>query len=265
MTGTPQAGFSCRNVAKVYRSRNGVVNALEDISFDLAEGEFLCIVGPSGCGKSTLLKILAGLLQPTSGELRFGSAAAERNGQAANALVFQEHGLLPWLRVEDNVAFGLEQQGVPRKERRARAAEALNQFGMSGFAHHYPHELSMGMRQRAAIARALLADPLLLLMDEPFSSLDSQTRLVMQEELLRIWTATRKMVVFITHDIEEAVLLADRVLVMSGRPGVIQGEFRVPLGRPRNLSDRHRAEVQEIKWHIWKAIEEEVRRGLAAA
>jgi NitT/TauT family transport system ATP-binding protein len=253
-------GLTCHRISKVYASKNGVVPALEDVSFSVAKDEFVCIVGPSGCGKSTLMKILAGLIKPTTGELIYEESPAK--GKPRNALVFQEHGLLPWMTLLDNVALGLEMQGIPSKERYQRTREFLDQVGLSAFAGYYPHELSMGMRQRAALVRALLSDPLLLLMDEPFSSLDSQIRLVLQEELLRIWRDQRKMVVFVTHDIEEAILLGDRVLVMSGRPGRIQAEFRIPLGRPRNLRDDENPEVQEIKWNIWKAIEQEVRRSL---
>lgn len=260
MSDQRRTGFSCHHVSKVYPSRNGGIPALEDVSFSVDEAEFVCIVGPSGCGKSTLLKLLAGLIEPTSGELHFTDEPAA--GGLRNALVFQEHGLFPWMTVLDNVAFGLEMQGIARKERCAGALEILEQVGIAGFARHFPHELSVGMRQRAAIARALLADPPLLLMDEPFSALDAQSRLVLQEELLRIWRSHQKMVVFVTHDIEEAALLGDRVLVMTGRPGRIQREFRVPLGRPRDLHDRDQPEFRELKWSIWKVIEQEVRRGL---
>jgi NitT/TauT family transport system ATP-binding protein len=260
MTELRKIGFRCQNVGKVYPSRNGSIPALDQVSFSVQDEEFVCIVGPSGCGKTTLLKLLAGLMTPSCGELHFSSEPAR--GKPHNALVFQENGLLPWMTVVDNVALGLEMQGIPGQERRRRAMEFLEQVSLAAFARHYPHELSMGMRQRAAIARALLADPLLLLMDEPFSALDSQSRLVLQEELLKIWRNHRKMVVFVTHDIEEAVLLGDRVLVMTGRPGKIQNEFRVPLGRPRDLRDREHPQVREIKWNIWKAIEQEVRRSL---
>ncbi len=260
MTLSPAAGFTCQRVSKLYPSRNGEVPALENVTFSVQEAEFVCIVGPSGCGKSTLLKLLAGLLEPSTGELRFSSEPAP--GQPRNALVFQEHGLFPWMTVLDNATFGLEMQGVGARERQSRGMDILAQMGIAGFARHYPHELSMGMRQRAAIARALLSNPLLLLMDEPFSSLDAQSRLVMQEELLRIWRDHQQMVVFVTHDIEEAVLLGDRVLVMTGRPGRIQEEIRIPLGRPRDLQDRDQPQVREITWHIWKAIEQEVRRSL---
>lgn len=281
-------GFTCQRIGLAYTGREGELQALQDVTFHVRQGEFVCLVGPSGCGKSTLLKLLAGLRQPNTGRLTFyglpaaGSppgraAAAPRipatgrpsatsrppaTSRPANALVFQEHGLFPWMTIADNVAFGLEAQGVPRDERRRRAREFLDGIGLAGFANSYPHELSVGMRQRAAIARAFLSNPELLLMDEPFSALDAQSKLILQEELLKIWRDHQKMVVYVTHDIEEAVLLGDRVLVMSGRPGRIQEDIPIPLGRPRDLRDRERPEVREITWHIWKKIEEEVRCSL---
>jgi NitT/TauT family transport system ATP-binding protein len=251
----------CDNVGKVYDSRRGHVEALAGVDLELRPAEFVSLIGPSGCGKSTLLRLLAGLEAPSSGAIRYAGGA----GRPHNALVFQELALLPWLSVIDNVAFGLEAQGMPKAERHARAADALAQFGLGQFGRHFPHELSVGMRQRAALARALLRDPLLLLMDEPFSAVDAQSRLVLQEELLRIWKDHQKTVVFVTHDIEEAVLLGDRVVVMTGRPGRIRASVEVPLPRPRDLRDRQRAEVVELAWQLWKSIESEVRQSLELA
>ncbi len=253
-------GFVCEHLSKSYQTNNGPVLALEEVSFQVKEREFVCIVGPSGCGKTTLLKIIAGLLMPSSGEVRYSSEVTD--GRLVSAMVFQEQGLYPWLSILENVAFSLEMHGVKRAERQSRALEFLNRVGLGSFARHYPHELSGGMRQRVAILRAFLSDPHILLMDEPFGSLDSQTRLVMQEELLHIWKEFRKTVVYVTHDIEEAILLGDRVLVMSGRPGRIQEEIVVPLGRPRALTNRDHPSVTELKWHIWKMLESEVRREL---
>jgi len=252
--------FKCQHLFKAYQTRNGVVLALEDMSFSVGEREFVCIVGPSGCGKTTLLKLIAGLMEPTSGRIIFN--AEPLDGRIRSALVFQEHGLFPWMTVLDNVAFGLEMRGVGREERRHRARAFIEKVGLASFAHSYPHELSVGMRQRVGIARAFVADAQILLMDEPFGSLDAQTRLVLQEELLRIWKDHQKLVIYVTHDIEEAVLLGDRVLVMTGRPGRIRQEIQIPLGRPRNLSAREQPEVMEIKWHIWEMLEEEVRKSL---
>jgi len=253
-------GFECQHLYRAYQTRNGTVPALEDVTFSVGEQEFVCIVGPSGCGKTTLLKLIAGLLEPTSGRIVFDAKPAD--GRFRTALVFQEHGLFPWMAVLDNVAFGLEMQGVGREERRHRARAFIEKVGLASCANSYPHELSVGMRQRVGIARAFVADPQIMLMDEPFGSLDAQTRLVLQEELLRIWKDHQKLVVYVTHDIEEAVVLGDRVLVMTGRPGRIREEIAIPLGRPRDLSAREQPEVTEIKWHIWKMLEEEVRKDL---
>ena len=252
--------FECKNLYKVYTSPGRSVSALEDVSFTVMRQEFVGIVGPSGCGKTTLLKIIAGLIKPTSGRITFG--AVQPNGQPHNAMVFQEHALLPWLTVLDNVAFGLEMQGVKVRERYERAGSFIEQIGLADFADSYPYQLSGGMCQRAAIARAFVADPYMLLMDEPFSSLDAQTKVVLQEELLRIWRDHKKTVIYVTHDIEEAVLLSDRVLVMTGRPGRIRQEIPVSLDRPRSLLARESVEVKEIKWRIWKMLEAEVRQSL---
>ena len=252
-------GFYCQDVRCAYTSRRGRVVALDGVSFNVRPSEFVCVVGPSGCGKSTLLKIIAGLLEPTAGRVLFeGGVDLER---PRGGLVFQEHGTFPWMTVLDNVAFGLEMQRVPRAERRERAMAYIERAGLAAFAHHYPHELSVGMQQRVGIGRAFVSDAPILLMDEPFGSLDAQTRWVLQGELLRIWADHRKLVVFVTHDIEEAVLLADRVLVMTGRPGRIREEIRVPLDRPRDLP-RDQQRIGEITWHIWKLLEDEVRSGL---
>jgi len=260
MISTSPMGFECQHLYKAYQTRNCVVPALEDVTFSVGEQEFICIIGPSGCGKTTLLKLLAGLLEPTSGRIVF--AAEPADGRPRRALVFQEHGLFPWMTVLDNVAFGLEMRGVGREERHHQARAFVEKVGLAHFAGSYPHELSVGMRQRVGISRAFVADAPILLMDEPFGSLDAQTRQVLQEELLRLWKDDQKLVVYVTHDIEEAVLLGDRVLVMTGRPGSIREDIPIPLPRPRDLSPREQPEVTEIKWHIWKMLEEEVRESL---
>ena len=252
--------FECQHLCKSYRTRNGVVPALDDVTFSVGEQEFVCIVGPSGCGKTTLLKLIAGLLQPTAGRITFAAEAS--SGQLRSALVFQDHGLFPWMTVLDNVAFGLEMQRVSRQERNHRARSFIEKVGLASFANSYPHELSVGMSQRVGIARAFVADAQILLMDEPFGSLDTQTKLVLQEQLLRIWKDYQKLVVYVTHDIEEAILLGDRVLVMSGRPGRIREDIPIPLGRPRDLSARDDSDVTEVKWHIWDMLEAEVRNSL---
>lgn len=250
----------CERLGKTFHSQNRDVLALEDVSFRVRPSEFLAIVGPSGCGKSTLLKLIAGLLAPDAGRIVF--PAPPPDDAPRSAMVFQEHGLFPWMTVLDNVAFGLEMRGAPKSTRRAQAHAFLRQFGIDAFAQNFPHELSVGMRQRTALARAFLTNPQILLMDEPFSALDAQSKMILQEELLRIWRDHRRTVIYVTHDIDEAVLLADRVLVMSGRPGHIREEIPIPLDRPRDLHDREQPRVREITWHIWQAIESDVRKTL---
>lgn len=255
--------FRCEHVSKSYALADGLVRALDDLTFEVKDGEFVSIVGPSGCGKTTLLKLVAGLLQPSAGAVVHSPGTG--NGRPGHALVFQEHGLFPWMTVLENVAFGLETRGVGKSERRERALSFIASVGLSSFARAFPHQLSVGMRQRVGIARAFVTDPRLLLMDEPLGSLDAQTRLLLQEELLRLWTRSRSSVVYVTHDIEEAVLLGDRVLVLTGRPGRIQGEITVPLGRPRTLEYAASPDVAAIKWKIWKMLEEDARRSLGMA
>lgn len=255
--------FTCQHVSKAYLTRTGTVYALENVTFSVEEREFVCIVGPSGCGKTTLLKLIAGLIEPTTGKIILHSNSHHQ--QLNSALVFQEHGLFPWMTVLDNVAFGLETQGIGQRERKNRAMAFIERVGLAAFANNYPRELSVGMRQRVGIARAFVANPRILLMDEPFASLDAQTKLVLQDELLRIWKDHQKSVVYITHDIEEAIRLGDRVLVMTGHPGRIRAEIPVSLDRPRTSSVNTDAKVTEIKWHIWKMLEEEVRQNLAIA
>ena len=253
--------FRCEHLSKSFAMRDGFVQAIDDITFTVRDGEFVSIVGPSGCGKTTLLKLITGLLQPSAGSVVFDTA--EENGRPASALVFQEHGLFPWMTVLENVAFGLETRGVARTERQERAMAFIASVGLGPFAGAFPHQLSVGMRQRVGIARAFVTDPQLLLMDEPLGSLDAQTRLLLQEELLRLWTRSRSSVVYVTHDIEEAVLLGDRVLVLTGRPGRIQGEITVPLGRPRRLEYATNPDVGAIKWQVWKMLEQDARRSLS--
>lgn len=253
--------FTCQDVGFTFRNGGREVAALDGVSFAAGGHEIVSVVGPSGCGKTTLLKLLAGLLEPTSGTIRFDTA--EPAGGLRNALVFQDHGVFPWLTVEDNVAFGLEMQGMPRAERRERAHAFLARVGLLEFASRHPHELSVGMRQRVGIARAFVSGVPVLLMDEPFGSLDAQTRLLLQQEMLEIWQQDRKLVVFVTHDIEEAILIGDRVLVVSGRPGRVLEEIRVPLPRPRSLAAPDRPDITEIKWHIWSHLETEARRRLS--
>jgi NitT/TauT family transport system ATP-binding protein len=226
--------IAVRGVSKHYTTRDGRVAALDRISFDVAEGEFVAVVGPSGCGKSTLLKILAGLLPPSSGEARLRGSAITAPRRDIG-VVFQSPVLFPWRTVLDNVLLPVDVQGLGRPERTVTAIELLGLVGLRGFERRYPWELSGGMQQRVALTRALIHDPAMLLMDEPFGALDAMTREQMNLELQRIWLERRKTVLFITHSIPEAAFLADRVLVMSPRPGRILEDLRVDLPRPRAL------------------------------
>lgn len=252
--------LTVENLSVIYRSPRMTVEALHEVAFTLSKNEFVCIVGPSGCGKSTLLRTVAGLIKPTAGGVVFQKN--QPNGQSRCAMVFQDHGVFPWMTVLENVAFALEMQGIGRKERQERSQVFLETIGLADFARAYPHELSGGMRQRVAVARAFISGADILLMDEPFRALDAQTRLILQEELLHIWREFRKTVLYVTHDIDEAVLLGDRVLIMSARPAIIKEEVIIPLGRPRDLTGRLHPEVEEIKWHIWMTLEQEARRSL---
>lgn len=209
-----------------------LIRAMNDVSLRVAESEFVCLVGPSGCGKSTLLNLVAGFERPTEGVVRFRGEEIAGPG-TERGVVFQEHALFPWLTVLGNITFGPRARRLPSEVYLPRARELLAAVGLEGFAHSYPRELSGGMRQRVSIARALMNEPEVLLMDEPFASLDAQTRGLMQELLLRIWQAARRTVIFVTHDVEEATLLADRVIVMTARPGRIKTEITVAVPRPR--------------------------------
>jgi len=250
-----------RDLSVSYAARGERLLALDRISLDVPAGEFCCLVGPSGCGKSSLLRVLAGLVSQDSGEaeVRAGSP-----GHPPTAMVFQDHALLPWRTVLDNVAFGPENRGVPRAEREAHAREMLALVGLTRFAQAYPHQLSGGMKQRVGIARALANDPEVLLMDEPLAALDAQTRTLIQEELLRIWTDLGKTVLYVTHSIEEALLLGDRVVLLTSRPGRVKRIFPVGLGRPRGLEARASPAFGALTETIWGELREEVLRATAA-
>ena len=224
------------NVSKQYDGKQGPVQALGGVDFSVESGEFVCIVGPSGCGKTTLFRILAGLESPTGGEVLLnGSTVTEPNSDMG--IVFQEYHLFPWQTVKQNVAFGLEKSDIPADEKRRRVQHLIDLVGLAGFEDSYPKALSGGMKQRVALARALAIDPSLLLMDEPFGAVDAQTREMLQNELVEIWQETAKTVLFVTHDVEEAVKLADRVVVMDKNPGSIREIVRIDLDRPRLRSD----------------------------
>jgi NitT/TauT family transport system ATP-binding protein len=247
----------------IRRRDSSTLLALESFSLSVAEAEFVSVVGPSGCGKTSFLKILAGLLAPTGGEIKVDGRVV--TGPAPDrAMVFQDSSLFPWYTVAQNVAYGLSCQGVPKREAVERVAPLIEMVGLRGFDRHYPHELSGGMQQRVNLARALAVDPVLLLMDEPFASLDAQTREIMQAELLRIWQQSGKTVVFITHQINEAIFLSDRVVVMSARPGRMLADIAIELPRPRDLHVKHSQEFVKYEGQIWGLLEDEVRREMAA-
>ena len=256
--GRPKVQLS--EVSVAFSGHGGTVLALDRITLDVAAGEFLCLVGPSGCGKSTLLRVCAGLVRQSAGEV---AIHAEHPGTPLTAMVFQEHALLPWRTVLDNVGFGPENRGVPRAERQARAREILALVGLARFAHAYPYQLSGGMKQRVGIARALANDPEVLLMDEPLAALDAQTRTIMQEEFLRIWAELGKTVIYVTHSIEEAILLGDRIALLTSRPGRIKQLFPVNLGRPRGLEVRASPDFGALVDKIWAELRDEVLRATA--
>lgn len=233
--------------------------AVDHVDLDVREGEFVTIVGPSGCGKTTLLNAFDGLQQVTSGELTLNGRPIRKPGPD-RAMVFQQASLLPWRTVLGNVSYGLDMRGKIRgKAAKERARELINLVGLRGFEDHYPTELSGGMQQRVNLARALAVDPDVLLLDEPFAALDAQTREFMQEELLRVWSATRKTALFITHDIKEAIYLGDRVVIFTARPGRIKERIDIDLPRPRDLHVKREPRFLEYEDRIWASIEEEVK------
>jgi NitT/TauT family transport system ATP-binding protein len=245
-------------LGKVFAKGKTATVAVEDFSLDIADGEFVCIVGPSGCGKTTVLRIVAGLDRQSSGTLLVRRSATAQ--QPLNAMVFQEHGLFPWLTVADNVAYGLEMRGIGKRERLQRIAPFLDMIGLARFRDHYPGQLSGGMKQRVSIARAFVNDPEILLMDEPFAALDAQNKIIMQEELLRIWERNRKTVIFITHAIDEAITMGDRVVVMTANPGRIKEIVPIAFPRPRNVAElKADPEFGRLSLAIWKLLEDEVR------
>jgi NitT/TauT family transport system ATP-binding protein len=247
-----------RDVQHVYQSDLSSVPAIGNVNLTVRDGEFVALLGPSGCGKSSLLRVVAELLRPTAGSVVIHSSPERENGRPKTALVFQEYALFPWRTVLDNVAFPLQMRGVARHEGLSRAREVLTRVGLQPFARAYPHQLSGGMRQRVGIARALAAQPEVLLMDEPFGALDAQTRTVLQEELLRVWESERKTVLYVTHSIDEAVYLADRIVLLTARPGRIKAEYSVDLPRPRNMEMRGWNSYTKLSLEIWTSLREEV-------
>src|SRR3990170_1323089 len=259
------AGLAMRvivdRLTKTYRDRSGQeLAALEEIALTVEPQEFVAVLGPSGCGKSTLLGIMAGLLPATSGQVFF--EGERRDGQPLTATVFQEFALFPWRTVRGNVEFGLEELGAAREERKERVARFIVMTGLEGFEAKFPHQLSGGMRQRVGIARALAVDPAVLLMDEPFSALDAQTRTLMMEELLGIWERTRTSIVYVTHNIQEAVYMADRVVVLSRRPGRGIDVVRVELKRPRHEGQMGEPAFVHAAERIWGLIKTQAQAAL---
>ena len=260
MAAHPDPKISARNVNKIYQTAAGSMTAVKDFTLDVADGEFLAIVGPSGCGKSTFLRMLAGLEDVSSGQLSIRPGSDPK--KPLNSVVFQEYAIFPWKTVIQNVAFGLQMRGISEPERLEVARGWLDRVGLTKFAHHYPHQISGGMKQRVSILRALVNDPEVLLMDEPLGALDAQTRVVLQEELLRIWEQTRKTVVYITHSLDEAVLLGDRVVLMSAQPGKIHDIYQIDLGRPRSIDTMNLPAFSEYRAAIWERLSAEVTRAM---
>jgi NitT/TauT family transport system ATP-binding protein len=249
--------ISIQELTKVFYKKNTRVTALENISVDIKDGEFVCLVGPSGCGKTTLLRILAGLETPSTGEFQIARGDKKRPLQS---MVFQERGVIPWLTVEKNVAFGLNMRNLPKSHVKDSTEYFLRKVGLEKFGKLYPKELSGGMKQRVSIARAFANDPEILLMDEPFAALDEQNKFILQEELLNIWSETKKTVLFITHSIDEALLLSDRILLMSSQPGQITEEIEIDYPRPRTMEKIRASQDMAQKFvEIWQHLQSEVQ------
>jgi NitT/TauT family transport system ATP-binding protein len=255
----PSPKVIASGVARSFAGRHGDLAALGPLDLEVAEGEFVALVGPSGCGKTTFLRIVGGLLNPTDGWVEI---IPRRPARAPVAMVFQDYGIYPWKTVLANVRFGLDMAGVPRAAGNDRARQWLDRLGLADVALAHPPTLSGGMRQRVAIARALAVEPEILLLDEPFAALDAQLRRLLGEELLRLWESERRTVLLVTHSVEEAVVLADRVVVMSARPGRVLADFAVPFGRPRPPDVRTTVAFRALENEIWELLRVEVQRTL---
>ena len=249
------------NLHKIFRNSHGETVALEDINLSVGIGEFLCIVGPSGCGKTTLLRILAGLEKQTYGKVYMRSQNLDK---PLTSMVFQQDSIFPWLSVEENIAYGLKIRGVPIKKQKQIVNNILNIMGLTNFRKMFPSQLSGGMKQRVNVARAFVSDPEILLMDEPFGALDEQNRLILQQELLKIWEGSGKTSLFITHSIDEALILGDRILVMTAHPGKIKAIIDVDIPRPRDIITLRSSErFGELYKTIWHLLQEEVKKASA--
>ena len=255
--------IQARGLNMTFTTRKGRLSALEDFNLEVQAGEVLCIVGASGCGKSTFLNLLAGFLHPSSGEVLLDGQPI-RGVEPRCGMIFQNYALFPWMTVLDNVAFGPRLKGVSRRERRAGARHWISLVGLEGFEQAYPGELSGGMQQRVALSRVLANDPEVLLCDEPFAALDAMTRQILQQELLRVVAETDKTVVFITHSIDEALILSDRLIVMSARPGRVKASYRNDLPRPRSMDVQLTDRFLELKREVWNLVQEEVMGSMTA-
>ena len=256
-TAAPLPQRAAIRIRELYKDFGGLI-AIDGVSVDIAQGEFFMIVGPSGCGKTTLLRILAGLESVTAGVIEIETPTSSR---PVNSMIFQGDSIFPWMTVWNNAAYGLKMRRVPAATIKEIVGHYLARTGLTRFADYYPYQLSGGMRQRVAIARAFANDPEILLMDEPFSALDAQNKLLLQEELLRIWEEHKKTVVFITHSVDEAVFLGDRIMVMTAQPGKVKTFVQVPLARPRNIIALQKTpEYGELITQIWSSLREEVDR-----
>jgi NitT/TauT family transport system ATP-binding protein len=254
--------LTIEKLSKTYATGDGTVEAMQDISLEVGEGEFVSIVGPSGCGKSTLMEIVGGLIEPTGGDVTVAGNPV-RGTDPSIGIVFQQESAFPWRTVAENARFGLEMTGVAKDEAGTRAQEMLELVGLGGFEDRYPSELSGGMRQRVAIARTLVMNPQIILMDEPFGALDEQTRLILGEELLRIQAATKATILFITHSFDEALLLSDRIVVMTARPGRVKKIVENPLPRPRDSTIVSDPEFGRLSGELWESLREESMQAMA--
>ena len=257
-----RARISVANLHKRYRTPDGEVNAVEDVSFDVRQGEFVALLGPSGCGKSTILNMVAGLLDRTAGQIHLDDDDVQAGYVNRKVgYVFQRDTVFPWRTVEGNIGYGLEIAGLPKAERKEKVRRAIEMAGLSGFDKSFPRMLSGGMRQRVALMRTLIMEPEILLMDEPFGALDTHTKLEMHKTLLEIWERERQTVLFVTHDLGEALTLSSRIILLSARPGRLKHDFEVPFPRPRDaVSLRETAEFGRLYSHIWHSLGEEFRR-----
>lgn len=261
-TAPPPTRISVEALDKIYGAGPSAVTAVDNVSFEVKQGEFVALLGPSGCGKSTILNMVAGLLSKSAGAIRIDSDAVEP-GEVNRKVgyVFQRDTVFPWRTVEANIGYGLEIAGVPKAERAAKVTQAINKAGLTGFEKSFPRMLSGGMRQRVALMRTLIMEPEILLMDEPFGALDTHTKLEMHKTLLEIWERERQTVLFVTHDLGEALTLASRIILLSARPGRLKEDFTVPFPRPRDaVSLRETEEFGRLYSHIWQSLGQEFRR-----